>query len=164
MITRSYCFKCPNPGVTALICLFMGIQIKPFPYHPASDGLVERCNRTLLMMLAMYDLLPAVMKACHYSVHESTGFSQYRLMFREECTLPMDAGLSQRDQDLPDLIKNPYAFWVRDALEVARQFGDRNDFMISGLYGVCLLWGIGLCAITRRLRIASWNRPGLDPI
>ena len=80
------------------------------------------------MMLAMFsgenrddwdDLLPAVMMAYRSSVHESTGFSSYRLMFGEECTLPMDVGLPHRDQDLPDPIKNPYALWVRDALEVA---------------------------------------------
>ena len=41
---------------------------------------------------------------------ESTGFSTYRLMFGEESTLSMD---------IPDPIKNPYALWVRDALEVA---------------------------------------------
>ena len=72
------------------------------PYHPASDGLVERFNRTLLMMLAMFavehqdywdDLLPAVMMAYRSSVHESTGFSPYWLMFGEECTLPMDVEL-----------------------------------------------------------------------
>ena len=65
------------------------------PYHPASDGLVERFNRTLPMMLAMLagenrddwdDLLPAVMMAYRSSVHESTGFSPCRLMFGEECT------------------------------------------------------------------------------
>ena len=53
------------------------------------DGLVERFNRTLLMMLAMFagehkddwdDLLPPVMMAYRSSVHESTGFSPYRLM------------------------------------------------------------------------------------
>ena len=31
----------------------------------------------------------------------------------------MDVGLPRRDQDSPDPIKNPYALWVRDALEVA---------------------------------------------
>ena len=98
------------------------------PYHPESDGLVERFNRTLLMMLAMFasknredwdDLLPAVMMAYRSSVHESTGFSPYRLMFGEECTLPMDIGLPKQQSDLPDAITSPYAIWVRDALEVA---------------------------------------------
>ena len=42
-------------------------------------------------------------------------------MFGEERTLPMDVGLSQRNHDIPDPINNPYALWVRDALEVAYQ-------------------------------------------
>ena len=65
------------------------------------------------------DLLPAVMMAYCSSVHESTGFSPYRLMFGEECTLPMDVGLPRQDLDLLDPITNPYAIWVRYALEVA---------------------------------------------
>ena len=90
------------------LCLLGGShKTKTTPYHPESDGLVERFNRTLLMMLAMFDgehkddwddLLP-VMMACRSSVHESTGFSPYRLMFGEECTLPMDIGLPRRHHD-----------------------------------------------------------------
>ena len=80
------------------------------------------------MMLAMFagknredwdDLLPAVMMAYRSSVHESTGFSPYRLMIGEECTLPLDIGLPKQQSDLPDSITSPYAIWVRDALEVA---------------------------------------------
>ena len=80
------------------------------------------------MMLAMFagenrddwdDLLLAVMMAYRSSVHELTGYSPYRLMFGEECTLPMDVGLPRQDPDLPDPITSPYAVWVRDALEVA---------------------------------------------
>ena len=66
------------------------------------------------MMLAMFasknredwdDLLPAVMMAYRSSVHESTGFSPYRLMFWEECTLPMDIGLPKQQSDIPDYLK-----------------------------------------------------------
>ena len=79
-------------------------------------------------MLAMFasenkddwdDLLLAVMMAYRSSVHESTGFSPYRLMFGEECTLPMDTGLPRQDPELLDVVSSPFAVWIRDALEVA---------------------------------------------
>ena len=109
------------------LCILCGShKTRTTPYHPESDGMVERFNRTLLMMLAMFagknrddwdDLLPAVMMAYRSSVHESTGFSPYRLMFGEECTLPMNIGLPKEQSDTPDSITSPYAIWVRDALE-----------------------------------------------
>ena len=37
------------------LCLLLGAhKTRTTPYHPASDGLVERFNRTLLMLLAMF--------------------------------------------------------------------------------------------------------------
>ena len=76
------------------LCILCGShQTRTTPYQPQSDGLVERFNRTLLMMLAMFasknredwdDLLPAVMMAYRSSVHKSTGFSPYRLVFGED--------------------------------------------------------------------------------
>ena len=119
------------------LCLWCGAhKTRTTPYHPASDGLVEHFNRTLLMMLAMFagenrddwdDLLPVVMMAYRSRVHESTGFSPYHLMFGEECTLSMDVGLPRRDQDSPDPIANPYALWVRAALQVAHDQVCRNS-------------------------------------
>ena len=40
-------------------------------------------------------------------VHESTGFSPYRLMFGEECMLPMDIGLPCRKPDLAEDVTIP---------------------------------------------------------
>ena len=67
------------------LCLLCGAhKTRTTPYHPASDGLVERFNITLLMMLAIVsgrnrddwdDLLSTAMMAYRSSVHESTGFS-----------------------------------------------------------------------------------------
>ena len=37
-----------------LCILFGSHKTRTTPYHPESDGMVERFNRTLLMMLAMF--------------------------------------------------------------------------------------------------------------
>ena len=122
---------------------------------------MERFNRTLLMMLAMFagenrddwdDLLPAVMMAYRSSVHESTGFSPYRLMFGEECTLPMDVGLPRQEPDLPDPISSPYAVWVRDALEVAYDQVRRH----SGQAVQCQKRFYDGRAVRRMLAVGDW--------
>ena len=82
------------------LCSLLGcIKTRTAPYHPESDGMVERFNRTCLMMLSMFvndqrdnwhELLPFVMHAYRTSVHESTGYSPFRLVMGEECSLPQD--------------------------------------------------------------------------
>ena len=99
------------------------------PLPPDSDGMVERFNRTCLMMLSMFvndrrdnwhELLPFVMHACRTSVHESTGYSPFRLMMGEECSLPQDVTTDElRKHREHDVAPHPFATWVRDALEVA---------------------------------------------
>ena len=88
--------------------------------------MVERFNRTCLMMLSMFvndrrdnwhELLPFVMHAYRTSVHESTGYSPFRLMMGEECSLPQD--VSTDELRTHRVAPHPFATCVWDALEVA---------------------------------------------
>ena len=88
-------------GLMKSLCSLLGCtKTRTAPYHPESDGMIERFNQTCLMMLSMFindrrdnwhELLPYVMHAYITSVHESTGYSSFRLMMGEECSLPQDA-------------------------------------------------------------------------
>ena len=104
------------------------VKTKTTPYHPRSDGLVERFNRTLLAMLAMFvsrehdnwdDLLPFMMLAYNTTVHTTTGFTPYRLVFGEECNLPGNLVHRELRPDPPPGDPGTYASWVRQALHEA---------------------------------------------
>ena len=69
------------------------------PYHPMGDGQVERYNRTLLNMLKAIpeneknkwkDHLSKLCFAYNSTVHKSTGFTPFFLMFGRESRLPID--------------------------------------------------------------------------
>ena len=112
------------------LCALQGCtKTRTAPYRPESDGMIERFNRTCLMMLSMFvndwrdnwdELLPYVMHAYITSVHESTVYSPFRLMMEEECSLPQDVSTSElRTNREHDKLPHPFATWVRGALEVA---------------------------------------------
>ena len=92
-------------GLMKSLCTLLGcVKTRTAPYHPESDGMVECFNRTCLMMMSMFvndrrdnwsELLPFVMHAYRTSVHESTGYSLFRLMMGEECSLPQDVSTDE---------------------------------------------------------------------
>ena len=82
------------------VCKLLHIQkSKTTAYHPQSDGLAECWNRTLLGMLATCvgehpeDWEEYVIKACmanNTSIHATTGFTPFYLMFGREARIPVD--------------------------------------------------------------------------
>lgn len=87
-------------GLIKDICRLLGVKkTRTTPYHPESDGLVERFNRTLIDMLstAVTDnekdwdlLLPTLLFAYRTSMHETTGTTPFFLMFGRYPRLPED--------------------------------------------------------------------------
>ena len=84
--------------VTTQLCQSLLIE-KTTSYHPQSDGLVERFNRTLLNMISTcpmehpsdWDLyLSKLCLAYNSSVQSTTGYSPLFLMFGREARLPID--------------------------------------------------------------------------
>ena len=114
--------KFENGLMKSLYTLLGCVKIRTAPYHPESDRMVERFNRTCLMMLSMFvndrrdnwsELLPFVMHAYRTSVHESTGYSPFCLMMGEECSLPQDVSTDElRTNREYDVAPHPFALEV----------------------------------------------------
>ena len=99
---------------------------KTAPYRPQSDGLVERCNRTLISMLSKVcnenkddwdDHLPYVMCAYRSTIQESTGFSPNRIMLGRELTLPIDLMYDQQSNSAQPECSIEYVEWVKNAMQ-----------------------------------------------
>ena len=109
------------------ICKLLHIKkTRTSPYHPQCDGLVERFNRTLLDMLATttrnhpFDWEDQIRKVCmayNTSVHSSTGYTPFYLMFGRQAKLPID--LMYATGHHVELPTSEYATQLKKGLEEA---------------------------------------------
>ena len=84
------------------VCQLLEIaKTRTTPYHPSSNGQVERINRTLLQMIWCYvnpgqqdwdECLPLLASAYRRVPHRGTGFSPNRMMLGRETLMPQDLG------------------------------------------------------------------------
>ena len=74
-------------------------KIRTTPYHPQTDGLVERFNSTLKGMLRKFvsrnkkdwdEYLPYLLFAYHEVPQETTGFSPFDLLYERRVRGPLD--------------------------------------------------------------------------
>lgn len=124
-------------GLFSEVCKLLGVnKSRTTPYHPQSDGMVERYNQTVQVMLSMYvdenrsdwdDHLPYVMMAYRASKHESTKCSPNLLMLGREVQLPIDLIMgTPPDTDSNVICTCEYVEWVKSALERAYQYAFEN--------------------------------------
>ena len=86
-------------------------------YHPHCDGLVECFNRTLQNMIATIttdhpfdweEALPKVCIAYNTTIHSTTGYSPFYLMYGREPCLPVDIVYSTQSLSPDNSVQQSY--------------------------------------------------------
>ena len=109
------------------MCKLLGIaKSRTTPYHPQGDGLGKRLSRTLLAMLATavqerpfecVEHLRHLCMAYNTSVHPTTGYTPFYLMFGRQALMPIDILYGTSTPQV--LSPAEYAGRIRQDLELA---------------------------------------------
>ena len=117
------------------VCKYLSI-FKEYttPYHPQTDGLVERFNHTLASMISMYvsnkqddwdQWIPFVVFAYNSTMQSSLGETPHFLLYGQDPKLPIDVALGlAKDEDSERSVlqyKQEHLLKLGIARELARQ-------------------------------------------
>ena len=119
--------------------LYRMLHVKPIrttPYHPQTDGLVERFNQTLKLMLRKttakegkdWDrLLPFLLFAYREVPQASTGFSPFELLYGHQVRGPLDIlSESWQSDEKSDESIISHILSTREKLEKMKELADTN--------------------------------------
>lgn len=111
------------------LCNLAGIEKShTTPYHAMGNGMTERFNQTLLKMLGTLQedkksdwksFVGPMVHAYNVTIHNSTGFAPYFLMFGRQPKLAIDALLGLNLEDSKTKSRNEYIRKLRDRLKIA---------------------------------------------
>lgn len=115
------------------LCRLLDIRkTRTVSYHPQSDGLVERFNRTCKQMLKIFvnenradwdEHLPLLMMAYRSSPHASTGMSPNLMMFGDELIAPIDLMVEAPPRHQNHYrCRTEYVEWLRQTLVKSHTF------------------------------------------
>lgn len=117
------------------MCKLLGIKKShTSSYHPQSDGLVERFNRSLLQTLRIVvgdheeewdEYIPYVTAAYRHTRHESTGFTPFFLMYGRNVNLPIDLQVGSPPKETPECT-NEYVLWLQETIQEAHQLARKH--------------------------------------
>ena len=112
------------------------------PYHPMGDGQTERMNRTILNMLKTLgqkeklcwkDHLAKLAFAYNATVHKTTGYSPYFLMFGRNPRLPIDDIFAVNTEERGPKLQKSYEKYAEEweasmnqAFDIVRQHTEKS--------------------------------------
>ena len=157
-------------------------KLRTTTYHPCTDGMVERSNRTIIDVLSKYceaepdwDLkLPLVLFAIRTSEHATTGFSPFNLVYGQEARVPWDVvygdapntpmprerWVAERREHMSKVFKMVQDLTSRRQLQ-QKQYFDKNK---SGKFQTFLVGEqVMYCDPAARKKQGKLNKPWFGP-
>ena len=117
------------------MCELLGIKkTRTTPYHPQSDGMIERFNRTLEAQLSKFvdynqrdweTHIPLLLMADRSAVHESTRCTPAKMTFGRDLRLPVDL-VYGRPEEMPSITASKFCQNLMQRLERINEYARNN--------------------------------------